>query len=234
MCVSGQLERLEQQGLDRTNPANILGITTSSSLQGKVTKKKKRKKKKEEEQEGPTPSVREDPETRVSLNVGPNSEQLSERLCGEGSAVVIVNDKESTAHSSSGRVDLVAGGGVGSPAVAAQTNPATPKKNKTKKQRKEEKAVPLGGPGCLTTDPSTSERAVRTTKKKNKADERTAAVPTAITVEAGKAGRGAAITNEESLAAKLEQKLPILIAYFDVYVTSGRVEEAYEDFKYLR
>jgi hypothetical protein len=43
-----------------------------------------------------------------------------------------------------------------------------------------------------------------------------------------------AVTNEESLAVKIEQKLPVLVAYFDLYVTLGRVNEAYEDFKCLR
>ena len=43
-----------------------------------------------------------------------------------------------------------------------------------------------------------------------------------------------AVSMEESLAYKIEQKLPMLVAYFDVFITSGRVEEAYEDFKHLR
>ena len=184
----------------RNNPANILGIASSSPPnKDSKGKRKYRKKVKDTPDTVPLPSDSAEPGT---LLCGSGSDGLAANLAKERVSVVLDGDTSSSSR---------------------------PKKKKSRKTE-----------GGSVVDPATAEAAAVKTKRKAKSSggDCTTAVDesggTGSRKSRGVGGSSAAVTNEESLAAKIEQKLPILVAYFDVFVTSGRVEEAYEDFKHLR
>lgn len=230
--LAGQLERVDSHGLSQNNnnPANILSMVSSLASLTKQTKKRKAKKKKMAKE---TVTVAAGASRTVQ---GVQSVPAEPLVC---SGLVNSGPKAGT--------ELVRPSREGSSGrEGKKTTPAAGKETKVKKSShkiKKKKAKEKDS-----AEPAAAQQTPSELKKKK------AAALAARTVNDGpcqavapspgaaKTGRPvvsssstlAALTSTESLAYKVEQKLPILTAYFDVFITSGRVEEAYEDFKYLR